>query len=79
MRPGEELLSCVDGQGKELEPRLRMECHRDPCLLHRVIHVMVENRDGAVLLQRRSETKDIQPGQWDTAVGGHVLPGEDVT
>jgi isopentenyldiphosphate isomerase len=29
-------------------------------------------------LQKRSETKDIQPGKWDTAVGGHVDYGETI-
>ena len=29
-------------------------------------------------LQKRPEWKDIQPGKWDTAVGGHVDLGESV-
>jgi len=29
-------------------------------------------------LQKRAVTKDIQPGKWDTSVGGHVSPGETV-
>ena len=28
--------------------------------------------------QKRAMTKDIQPGKWDTSVGGHVSPGETV-
>lgn len=31
-----------------------------------------------VYLQRRALTKKIQPGAWDTAVGGHVDYGEEV-
>ena len=29
-------------------------------------------------LQKRSVNKDIQPGKWDTAVGGHIDYGETV-
>jgi 8-oxo-dGTP pyrophosphatase MutT (NUDIX family) len=29
-----------------------------------------------VYLQKRPEWKDIQPGKWDTAVGGHIDYGE---
>ncbi|MCU0275386.1 MAG: NUDIX domain-containing protein, partial [Acidobacteria bacterium] len=29
-------------------------------------------------MQKRSLDKAIQPGKWDTAVGGHVLSGETV-
>ena len=32
-----------------------------------------ENR---IFLQKRVKTKKIQPGKWDTAVGGHVNSGE---
>jgi isopentenyldiphosphate isomerase len=28
-------------------------------------------------LQKRSKNKDIQPGKWDTSVGGHLRPGEN--
>ena len=33
---------------------------------------------GELYLQKRPEWKDIQPGKWDTAVGGHVDLGESV-
>ena len=34
------------------------------------------NAQGDVYLQKRPEWKDIQPGKWDTAVGGHMDYGE---
>ena len=34
------------------------------------------NAQGDVYLQKRPEWKDIQPGKWDTAVGGHIDYGE---
>ena len=34
--------------------------------------------DGRLYLQKRPAWKDIQPGRWDTAVGGHVAYGETI-
>lgn len=48
-------------------------------LLHPVVHLHVLSADRErMLLQRRSALKDIQPGKWDTAVGGHLDYGESV-
>ena len=56
----------------------RSRCHGDPSLIHRTAHVVVFHPDGKrILLQLRTKTKDIQPGKWDTAVGGHLDHGED--
>ena len=55
----------------------RGECHGNPELIHAVARVHVWNRKGELLLQLRSPAKDIQPDKWDTAVGGHLLPGEE--
>ncbi|MEJ2183220.1 MAG: NUDIX domain-containing protein [Nitrospirota bacterium] len=75
---GEEFLEIVDEQGNVLGTAPREEIHGNPELLHRVVHVLVFNRTGELLLQKRSLRKDVAPGQWDTSVGGHVEPGEDV-
>lgn len=47
-------------------------------LLHPVVHLHLFNSRGELYLQRRPMWKDIQPGRWDTAVGGHVSYGETV-
>ena len=47
-------------------------------MLHPVVHLHVFNSKGELYLQKRPEWKDIQPGKWDTAVGGHVSFGENV-
>ena len=44
--------------------------------LHPVIQIHIIDRYGRIYLQKRSMKKDIQPGKWDTAVGGHVSYGE---
>ena len=75
---GDELLEVVDKNGRIKGLAKRSEVHSDPTLIHRVVHVLVFDRRGRLLLQRRSIKKDIAPGKWDTSVGGHVNPGEDI-
>ena len=55
----------------------RGECHGHPELIHAVARIHVRDAQGRLLLQRRSASKDIAPGLWDTSVGGHLLPGEE--
>ncbi|QSH41097.1 NUDIX domain-containing protein [Lentisphaerota bacterium ZTH] len=72
-----EHFEVYDEKGKKIGLALRCECHGNPKLLHHTAHVVIFHPDGRILLQKRSKNKDIQPGKWDTAVGGHVMPGED--
>ncbi len=71
-----ELFDIVDEEDRLIGQAPRSACHGNPALIHRVAHVLVFNRRGELLLQKRSGTKDIQPGKWDTSVGGHLDPGE---
>ncbi len=72
-----ELFCVVDEDDKVIGTASRQECHGNPLLIHRVAHVLVFTPTGELLLQQRSPNKDIQPGKWDTSVGGHLMPGED--
>lgn len=73
-----EMLPLVDEEGNVVGKATRAECHSPLKLLHPVVHLHIVNTDGAILLQKRSLNKVIQPGKWDTAVGGHVDAGEDI-
>lgn len=74
----EEFFDIYDEAGNRIGVATRRECHGDPKLLHHTAHVVVFHPEtGAILLQKRAATKDIQPGKWDTAVGGHLALGED--
>ncbi len=73
-----ELLPLVDESGNQTGIATRGECHNGSMLLHPVVHLHVFNRRGDLYLQKRPAWKDIQPGRWDTAVGGHMDPGESV-
>ena len=73
----EELFDVYDEHGNHVGTAPRRVCHGDPRLIHRTAHVVVVHpASGAILLQKRVMSKDIQPGKWDTAVGGHLDPGE---
>jgi isopentenyldiphosphate isomerase len=59
-----------------IDHRPRSEVHRRG-LLHRAIHVLVFNSRGGIFLQKRSLTKDREPGKWDSSSSGHVDSGEN--
>lgn len=73
-----EMLPVVDEMGDIIGGATRKECHSGKKLLHPVVHLHVFNSHGELYLQRRPEWKDIQPGKWDTSVGGHVDLGENM-
>ena len=74
----EEMFPIVDEEGNITGAATRGECHSGSKLLHPVVHLHVFSSKGDLYLQKRPEWKDIQPGKWDTAVGGHVDLGESV-
>ncbi len=45
-------------------------------LMHRSAQVLVFNSEKALLLQKRSLSKDEFPGLWDSSAAGHLDPGE---
>ena len=73
---GEEWVPLVDEKGKVIGQAPRSQVHNGSKMLHPVVHLHVLNRNKAILLQKRPESKLIQPGKWDTAVGGHISAGE---
>ncbi len=76
----QEMFPIVDEEGRIVGAATRGQCHDGrSMLLHPVVHLHVFNSRGELFLQRRPAWKDIQPGKWDTAVGGHVDLGENVT
>ncbi len=74
----DEWFNIVTPEGKIIGKAPRTLCHGNPNLLHPVIHILVFNSKGELWLQKRAEDKEIQPGKWDTSVGGHIRSGESV-
>lgn len=73
-----EIFPIVDEAGCVIGQASRGHCHDGSKLLHPVVHLHVFNTKGELFLQRRPDWKDIQPGRWDTACGGHVDFGESI-
>lgn len=73
-----EMLPLVDVDGHCIGMASRAECHGGSKLLHPVVHLHLYDMEGRLYLQKRPLWKDIQPGKYDTAVGGHMDPGETV-
>ena len=74
-----ELFPVVDEDGNVTGSITRGQAHDGSKILHPVVHLHVFNSKCELYLQKRPDWKDIQPGKWDTATGGHVDYGEDVT
>ena len=75
---GVEWFPVVEPNGLVVGRAARQYCHSGAKPLHPVIHIHIMDRMSRIYLQKRSMLKDIQPGKWDTAVGGHVAYGESI-
>ncbi|MCX7990672.1 MAG: NUDIX domain-containing protein [Proteobacteria bacterium] len=73
----DELLETFDLKGNFLGLRKRSECHRNPNIAHKAVHILVFKNEDEIFLQKRSHRKDLYPLCWDTSVGGHLSIGED--
>ena len=73
-----EYFPIVEPNGMVVGRSAREYCHSGAKPLHPVIHIHIIDRFSRIYLQKRSMNKDIQPGKWDTAVGGHVSYGETI-
>jgi isopentenyldiphosphate isomerase len=71
-----EYFDVVNNDDRVIGTTTRKEAHGNPKQIHRVAHVLVFNRKGELFLQKRSRNKDVQPGKWDSSVGGHLDRGE---
>lgn len=71
-----ELFILVDKSDNIISYKTRKECHQNKNLIHRAIHILITNDKSEILMQKRSATKDLQPGYYTLSVGGHVTKGE---
>ena len=73
---GVEFFPVVEPNGLVVARATREYCHSGAKPLHPVVHLHIIDRFSRIYLQKRPLFKKIQPGKWDTAVGGHVSYGE---
>ena len=74
----QEMFPVIEPSGLVTAMASRAFCHSGAKVLHPVVHLHILDRYSRLYLQKRSMSKDIQPGKWDTAVGGHVDFGEQL-
>ena len=74
-RARNERVIIVDEKNREIgiAPRHEMRAKRLP---HRATFIFVFDTRDRLLVQRRTDTKDMYPGYFDLAAGGVVLEGE---
>jgi isopentenyl-diphosphate delta-isomerase type 1 len=71
----DEIYDVVDETDQVIGQATRREIHQRN-LLHRSIHILVFNSQNELFSQKRSMTKDENPGLWDISSAGHVDSGE---
>jgi isopentenyl-diphosphate delta-isomerase type 1 len=69
-------IQIVDENDNPIGQSDMFEAH-EKGLIHRIVRVMVENDNGQILLQKRSEHMHRWPNSWDCSAAGHVDVGED--
>ena len=74
----DELLILVDSEDNELGFASKAECHSGTGLLHRAFSVFIFNSSGQVLLQQRSEQKNLWPLYWSNSCCSHPRQGEQI-
>lgn len=71
-----ELFIVVDRDDNILGYKTRYECHHDKTFIHRAVGALIFDDAGRALLQKRSMTKDMEPGLWGISAAGHVTRGQ---
>ena len=71
----EERVILVDESDREIGSEEKLEAHRQG-KLHRAFSIFVFNREGQVLLQKRSPQKYHSDGLWTNTCCSHPRPGE---
>jgi isopentenyl-diphosphate delta-isomerase type 1 len=72
----DELFVVVNEHDKILGYWTRYDCHHDKNLIHRDTGIIIFNKKGQILFQKRSSTKDTDPGLYSISVSGSVSKGE---
>lgn len=72
------LVELVDDRGAGLGACSVAEAHQPPGRLHRAFSVLLYDRAGRVLLQRRADSKTRFASRWSNSCCGHPAPGADL-
>ena len=70
-----EFFDWVDRTDRIIGVTTREDAHRLG-LFHRAVHLYARGLSGGLVLQKRSDSKDLDPGLWTVSCSGHVDRGE---
>lgn len=73
----DELLDLVNEKDEVIGETWKSKANADPKLIHREAAVIIYNKDGRILFQKRGLSKKVSPGLWQVTAAGHVEKGED--
>lgn len=68
-------IQIVDENNEPTGSATKQEAWRNG-LIHRVVRISVLDQAGRLLVQKRSNQKELFPGRWDNSAAGHVDAGE---
>ncbi len=71
----EDIFDVVNDRDEVIGQEKRSLVHKKG-LKHRAVHILIFNSSGELFLQKRSMSKDVSPGCWDSSCCGHVDSGE---
>ncbi len=71
-----EYLILVDKNDKQIGTEEKVKCHLPNGILHRAFTALLMDKDGNLLLTRRSPKKMLWGGDWDGTVASHPREGE---
>jgi isopentenyl-diphosphate delta-isomerase len=71
-----DYLILVDKNDNPIGTEEKVKCHLPNGKLHRAFTILLFNKDGKLLLTRRSQSKMLWPGDWDGTVASHPRQSE---
>lgn len=71
-----EIIEKVTKSGIEIGKITREEAHAKK-IRHALVHIILKNRKGEFLIQKRSEKKDLFPNYYELTLSGHVEANEN--
>ena len=72
----EEYVILVDENDNPVGKEEKVKCHLPNGKLHRAFTALIYNKEGKLLLTRRSDSKMLWPGYWDGTVASHPRESE---
>lgn len=72
----DQLLIVCDEHGKKLGLAKREKCHQGKGITHLAFMAFLKDKNGKIILTKRSKNKSLWSGFWDATIVSHILPGE---